>query len=102
MVPHLHLNPVKPTFLRHDEQRFGLGFGFGVGFGWFAASDPTAARGGMVRSVVESGRDNSTTGGTGGGSIGEEEGEGDDEAERAASMVDLVEACSCSLRRKSL
>lgn len=56
----------------------------------------------MVRSVVESGRDNSTTGGTGGGSIGEEEGEGDDEAERAASMVDLVEACSCSLRRKSL
>lgn len=97
MVPHLHLNPVKPTFLRHDEQRFGLGLGLG-----FVTSDPTAARGGMVRSVVVSGRDKATTGGTGGGSIGEEEGEGDDEAERAASMVDFVEACSCSLRRKSL
>lgn len=100
MIPHLHLNPVKPTFLRHDEQRFGFGVEFG--FGWFVASDPTAARAGMVSPVVASGEDTATTGGTGGGSIEEEEGEGDDEAERAASMVDLVEACSCSLRRMSL
>ena len=98
MIPHLHLNPVKPTFLRHDEHRFGFGFGHN----WMTASDPAAARGGMVRSV--SGEGKATIGETGGGSISEEEGEEEeeDEAERAASMVDLVEACSCSLRRKSL
>jgi hypothetical protein len=83
VVPHLHLNPVNPTRLRHVKHRFGWA-------ATTATSSPRDTTACVRTSLATSGKVNA-----GGGrdtvAGGEEVEEEEEEEERAISMEDLEE-----------
>lgn len=92
-MPHLHLNPVRPTFFLQVLHRFA---GTDTGTG----TDCAAASGTCV--LLPEGSDTSAERMVGVGSDGAREEENELEGERDFWMADLAEADWSSLRRCSL